>query len=179
MTEPTPSPEQIPCAAPRPLWRAMRAFICLLFDLFGDPGALAARGLIGLRDRALMLPWLRAGEAFLRRLVFIEALALPAPRVKGAAKRAPRERKRRLVHLYPDKPEDWPVSFRLFPPRRRRIPHASRASRVRGRPLDLPNFLRPAPNTESEFAHARAMALRLQHAQARRAKTVNTRAFGA
>ena len=50
MTEPSPT-AQATHAAPKPLWRAMRAFLCLLFDLFGEPGDIAARGWLGRKER--------------------------------------------------------------------------------------------------------------------------------
>ena len=142
-------------AAPRPLWRAMRAFLCLLFDLFGEPSHIAARGALGRRDRALMMPWLRSGEAFLRRLLFIEALALaPDLGQPKARERAPR--KRRLMHFYPDKPDDWRVSFRVIPPARR-ISRAGRGKRERAPALDLPAMLCAPKPQQSEFQHARAI----------------------
>jgi hypothetical protein len=97
----------------------MRAFLCLLFDLFGEPGDIAARGLLSRKNRALMLPWLHAGEAFLRRLLFIEALALSVETRAPARKRAARPRVRRLHHFCADKPDDWRVTFRLAPSARR------------------------------------------------------------
>lgn len=120
----------------------MRAFLCLLFDLFGEPGAVAAQGSLGRRNRALMLPWLRAGEAFLRRLLFIEALALvKAPSRRACPpKRAARSRIRRLFHFHPDKPEDWRVSFRMFS-RKRSLRRSGRAHRACFKATPLPAFL--------------------------------------
>ena len=154
MTEPTPNPPHH--AAPRPLWRAMRAFLCLLFDLFGEPGDIAARGVIGPRGRALMMPWLRAGEAFLRRLLFIEALALAPDLRAGPPKaRAHARRQRRLMHFFAEKPEDWRVSFRVVPPARR----GSRGGRNRRKTpaLDLPPALCAPKPQQSEFWRARVV----------------------
>ncbi len=135
-------------AAPAPLWRAMRAFLCLVFDLFGEPSDIAASGMLSRKTRALIAPWLRAGEAFLRRLLFIEALALADDvRVRPPTKRAPRIRVRKLYEFFPDKPEDWRVSFRLLPPARvMRRRSGSARRRVRLPPLKLaPQLVLPRP----------------------------------
>jgi hypothetical protein len=148
MTEPNAPLSNAPSqhAAPPPLWRAMRAFLRLLLDLFGEPGAIAADGVLSRRGRALMLPWLRAGEAFLRRLLFIEALAL-APAISPSAsapKRAARARMRKLYYFYADKPEEWRVSFRLL--QRHRRGRGGRGRRRSGAAaLALPLFLVGAP----------------------------------
>lgn len=55
-----------------------------------------------------------AGEAFLRRLLFIEALALNVD-AKLVTPRPRTPRQRRPFYFYPDKPDDWRVSFRLLP----------------------------------------------------------------
>ncbi|HET9229730.1 MAG TPA: hypothetical protein VFO00_00470 [Vitreimonas sp.] len=135
----------------------MRAFLGLLFDLFGEPGAIAARGALDRRGRALLMPWLRAGEAFLRRLLFIEALALVRDFSAGPSKartRAPRQR--RLMHFYPDKPEDWRVSFRVVPPARRRS-RGGRSRRIMAS-LDLPPALCAPKPQQPDFQRARALA---------------------
>ena len=170
MTSPS---SNIPHAAPRPLWRAMRAFLCLLFDLFGESGDIAAKGVLDRRGRALITPWLVAGEAFLRRLLFIEALAL-APDLR-AAQAKPRERaprKRRLMHFYPDKPEEWRVSFRLAPARRvQRTTSASGGKRAKAPPLALPAML-CVPKPRSPPFAARAPQ-RLER-RARNARAIRT-----
>jgi len=165
MTEHDPPTPALQRAAPAPLWRAMQAFLELLFSLFGDPSWIAARGVMGRRDKALMRPWLRAGEAFLRRLLLIEAFAL-APDMKIAApkRRAHKSRLRRPITFYPDKPEDWRVSFRLFPTARRRSRAKRRMQRVRRPRIDLPNFLLPPKRAASEFAHLQAPLHRLPRA---------------
>ena len=124
----------------------MRAFLCLLFDLFGEPGAIAARSVFGRRGRALLMPWLRAGEAFLRRLLFIEALALAPDLRAGPSKpRARAPRQRRLVHFFPDKPGDWRVSFRLVPHRGVFSPGRRGVRRANAASLALPPALCAAP----------------------------------
>lgn len=145
-------------AAPASLWRAMRAFLCLLFDMFGEPSDIAATGLFGRRSRALLMPWLRAGEAFLRRLLFIEALALredarvlSAPNVKRAA----RKRVRKLQEFFPDKPQDWRVSFRLLPSARTARRSGGRC-RMRRPALALPSALIAPRFQRTHFTHAPA-----------------------
>jgi hypothetical protein len=138
----------------------MRAFLCLLFDLFGDPGSIAARGVLGRRDRALFKPWLRAGEAFLRRLLFIEALALPSQTPLARKTRLKRLRVRKLCHFTPDKPEEWRVSFRLLLSASR-LQRGRRGWRRRMKTLALPRVFKSAQQPQpSEFSHARALVLR-------------------
>ncbi len=148
-------------AASAPLWRAMRAFLCLVFDLFGEPSDIAAAGALSRKTRALIAPWLRAGEAFLRRLLFIEALALADDvRVQPPTKRAPRPRLRKLYEFYADKPEDWRVSFRLLPPGRA-MQRRSRSARRRVRlpPLKLvPQLVLPRPQPAMRVNTLRAVA---------------------
>ena len=55
--------------APLALWRIAQAFINTLYNLFGAPEDLAARHTLMKKERDLVLDWLRAGEALMRRLV--------------------------------------------------------------------------------------------------------------
>ncbi len=155
-SEQTTQPKRV---APAQLWRAMRAFLCLLFDLFGEPSDIAASGALSRKTRALIAPWLRAGEAFMRRLLFIEALALNVDTPRAApAKRQPHTRK--LCYFYPDKPEEWRVSFRVLAGARR-LHSAGGRHRERCKPLALPPGLVLAARPQScEFAHARQLARR-------------------
>ncbi len=139
----------------------MRAFLCLVFDLFGEPSDIAASGALSRKTRALIAPWLRAGEAFLRRLLFIEALALADDvRVRPPVKRAPRPRRRKLYEFYADKPDDWRVSFRLVPDvRRMRRRTRNLRQRVRLPPLKLaPQLVLPRPQPGLRIATLRASA---------------------
>lgn len=100
--------------APPILWAAARALITTIFALFGDPGAIAAQQTHRQSERALILKWLRAGEALMRHLLLIEAAQLaPGPGARPP-RRAPRQRVRRLMTFTADKPEAWRVSFRCF-----------------------------------------------------------------
>lgn len=103
-------------SAPLALWRVAVAFLRTLHMLFGPPEAVASQGLIGISAHNMLSAWLRCAEAMLRRLVLIEAAALPAP--APAKQRPPRQRARRLMRFHPDQPEAWRVSFRVFAPAR-------------------------------------------------------------
>ena len=92
----------------------------ILHALFGNPEDLARRETLTRAAFALTASWLRCGEAMLRRLLVIEAAALPAPHLPERIFRhrsERRERARRARLFSPDAPQDWRVSFRCFPVR--------------------------------------------------------------
>jgi hypothetical protein len=121
------SPRQAPLA----LWRIAQVFLAALHHLFGAPEDVAREGYLPRARRQQLAGWLRSGEAMLRRLLLIEAAALePAP---PAAWRLRAPRTRRLVEHKPDAPENWRVSFRCFPPARRRAGKPRRATPARRR----------------------------------------------
>ncbi len=105
-----------PRAAPLALWRVAEAFLRVLLNLFGEPKDIAFQHTHTTRQRDLMLPWLRAGEALLRRLLLIEAAGLPKANTPPPRPKRVRVRTRRLLTFTPDKPEDWRVSFRALAP---------------------------------------------------------------
>jgi hypothetical protein len=109
-----------PRAAPLVLWRAAGAFLTLLYNLFGAPEDVAAQHTLTGQAHAQLAAWLRCAEAMLRRLLLIEAAAYAKPNTRPLL-RAQRQRVRRAVAVFADKPENWRVSFRVFasPPRRR------------------------------------------------------------
>jgi len=121
----TPPPDQSPDhRAPLILWRAAQAFLAIVFDLFGAPEQLAARHTLTLKDHQLCAQWLRAAEALMRRMLFIEAalveLGPPASsRQNDSAGKMPAPRPRQLIGFDADHPEAWRVSFRCFNPDRR------------------------------------------------------------
>lgn len=125
-------------AAPLVLWRALRVFLATMFSLFGAPEAIAAHGVMSRKGHVLILSWLRAGEAFLRRLLFIEALAhVDNARVSArAVSKRGKPHVRQPVYFQPDKPDDWRVSFRVFEPERVRSARA-RNHRVRRDPISI------------------------------------------
>ena len=105
--------------APLALWRIAESFLHFLYNLFGAPETVAARQMLERGAHKLMASWLRAGEALMRRLLVIEAGAYPKPNTR-ALLWPKRKRARREVAFWPDKPEEWRVSFRSFNMDRRR-----------------------------------------------------------
>jgi hypothetical protein len=99
--------------APPQLWAAARALIVTIFNLFGAPEKIAAQHTHSLRERSLILTWLRAGEAMIRHLLLIEAAACAKPAL-AARKRVARVRERKQMEFAADAPETWRVSFRCF-----------------------------------------------------------------
>ena len=122
-------------------WRAAEALLRTLHMLFGAPGDVAARHMLASKQHTLMARWLRAAEALMRRLLLIEAAALPKPNMPfGAATRCEgkRQRKRKTMAFYAHEPEKWRVSFRCFtadcrlPAGRWSLPFKTRLVRVAG-----------------------------------------------
>jgi hypothetical protein len=121
------APETAPRQAPLALWRVAQAFIETLHVIFGAPEAIAAKHTLARAFYERLASWLRCGEAFVRRLIAIEAAAYvvaaadeePTPRRKAAL------RQRKLVGFDADQPAQWRVSFRclLSPGSPRIIPH--------------------------------------------------------
>lgn len=99
-------------SAPLALWRVAEAFLRTLHVLFGPPEAVARQGLIGISAHKMLAAWLRCAVAMMRRLVLIEAAALPAP--APAKQRPARPRTPRIMAFYADQPEAWRVSFRVL-----------------------------------------------------------------
>jgi hypothetical protein len=99
--------------APRRLWLAAQHFLHELFNLIGAPEDIASQHTLTREPYKLLRDWIRAGEAFMRRLLFIEAAAYPAPNTRPLL-HPRRARKRRLIGFDHDKPEAWRVSFRCL-----------------------------------------------------------------
>jgi hypothetical protein len=108
-----------PRTAPLALWRAARWFLVWLHALFGAPSDIAFQHTYRRADHTRLSQWLRSAEAMLRRLLLIEAGAYEKPNTRPLLA-ASRQRVRRRVYFYPDKPEDWRVSFRVLEGARRR-----------------------------------------------------------
>lgn len=100
--------------APIALWRAAELFLHALHNLFGAPEDVAFRHTLTRAPYLLLLSWIRVGEALLRRLLLIEAAALPKPNTRPILWPARKKRARRMMEFFDDKPEDWRVSFRCF-----------------------------------------------------------------
>ncbi len=112
------APETHPRAASLDLWRHFRAFLCSVLSIFGEPEHLAARHTLTRKEWLHTNTWISAAEALLRRLLLIEAAAIPVKPARSASRRkSPRVRK--LVTFYPDKPEEWRVHFHCLLDRRR------------------------------------------------------------
>lgn len=94
--------------------------------LFGEPKDVARDSVVSALAYKQLASWLRCAEAMLRRLLLIEAAALAKPNTRQRAHKK-RQRVRRRVEFWPDKPEDWRVSFRCFlgPPAPRRRARAT------------------------------------------------------
>jgi hypothetical protein len=105
--------------APLSLWRVAGALLTTLHHLFGDASDIAALHTVTARTRALMLPWLRAAEALLRRLLLVEASHYAREELAPARPRARLARTRRVVAFDPAKPDEWRVTFRCVLDRRR------------------------------------------------------------
>jgi hypothetical protein len=110
-----------PRAAPVALWRVARWFVEVLHNLFGGPAYIAWMHTLRADEHKRIAEWLACAEAMLRRLLLIEAAAMPKPNTRPLL-RTPRQRVRRLVYFEEDKPENWAVRFRvLAAPRRPRV----------------------------------------------------------
>lgn len=113
--------------APRDLWAFARTLICDIWNLFGAPQEIARMLGFTSKERAHMLTWLRAGEAVLRHLLLIEAVALMANLPPPATARASSSaRARRIVVHDPENPDGWRLSFRAIPRSLRPTAHAGR-----------------------------------------------------
>jgi hypothetical protein len=115
-------------AAPLDLWRAAAAFLHMLQALFGDPRAVAARNTLTIGTYKMIAAWLRAGEAMMRRLLLIEAAALPKPEPR-LQRPGSRQRVRKLMRFEAEHPELWRVSFRCFADAPRRAAPTARRAR--------------------------------------------------
>lgn len=122
--------------APITLWAVMQAFLNTLYMLFGPPEHVAEQHTLTTKPYRLLLSWVRAGEALMRRLLLIEAASYAKPNTRPLL-RAQRKRTRKLMGFDADKPELWRVSFRCLierrRPRRRTIgPDVNKPARRRG-----------------------------------------------
>jgi hypothetical protein len=115
--------ETPPRHAPIALWQAAHAIIIALFNLFGAPEDIGAQSTLTKHARNLLLLWLRAAEAVVRRLIFIEASKLSAdgpPPSKRLAGKTPAAQKSDSPPFFTNDPDSWRVSFRCSVPDRRR-----------------------------------------------------------
>ncbi|MES1159105.1 MAG: hypothetical protein ABUL42_04340 [Terricaulis silvestris] len=78
--------------APIALWRIAERFLGLIAELCGAPEELAAALMMKRREHKILCAWLRTAENMLRRLIFIEAQAIPKPNTPPPAPRPPAPR---------------------------------------------------------------------------------------
>ena len=108
-----------------PLWQTLRDFIAQAFSLFGAPHEIAQQSVRLREEHSLFLRYLRQCETLLRKLLFIDALALSggdthAHAGTGKAEQSPGHacvsppRTRRFHEQDPDNSEQWRVTFRLI-----------------------------------------------------------------
>lgn len=168
--------------APRALWLIAQAFMQALFALFGNPEDIARAPYRQAKAYKQLALWIAGGEALLRRLLMIEAEALPdAPTQKPRTTRRPHTRAK--IACMPEHPQAWPISFRAVPARRRTRTRGARAPRraftrhiIDSWPLALRYeallraYNNPAPYAARLARHLRAEPRRvhsiLRHAQA-------------
>ncbi|MEZ6022576.1 MAG: hypothetical protein R3C16_03985 [Hyphomonadaceae bacterium] len=121
--------EPAPRTAPRQLWLIAQTFLGVLHMLFGAPEDVAARHTLTRAAHTLMASWLRVGEALMRRLLLIEAAALPPSAPRTPRTRA-HTRTRQAMSFAADAPETWRACFACMD---RRRPAGMRRSRLAGR----------------------------------------------
>jgi hypothetical protein len=104
-------------APPNPhaeLWDHVKYLVQWFGALFGDPIQLAQTILLTRNERDAMAQWLRMIETLLRRVLLIEAAALPKPAFQARAPHPRRQRRRRMIEHDAETPEAWRVSFHLI-----------------------------------------------------------------
>ena len=118
------------------LWNVLRHYIEQTCIAFGLPASIARRIWLTRTHNQHLLDWLRPLEALLRRLIFLDAIALtpeppPAPEHKTRAKRV-------MPAAFgaafdPDNSETWRVNFNLGATADRRPPagHAAKHTKPR------------------------------------------------
>lgn len=163
-------------------WHWARVTFDALFNFCPDPAELARQRVLTRRVWRAIATWLAPLEAFVRRLLLLEALALPIPNVAapGAGARANVRASPGRGGFASDQSSDWQVSFQVVAPLRR-----TRTNTVRGRinPLSKisPKFMSCFKLAERIEALGRvlerkgAYALRLARRLARRTRTLSGR----
>jgi hypothetical protein len=145
-------------------WDYLRVFLEDFATLFGKPATLARREDFAEREHKVCTAWLRALEAWLRRLLLIAAARITLATRPEAKKRPPRKAITAGASFASEDSADWRVSFQLHAPKRTR-----RAKRRRSLPRRVWNptplalrfeaLLRAAQNPERHVQRmARALA---------------------
>lgn len=130
-------------------WEQVKVLLGFMAALFGAPGAIAARLYLRAARRLEILQWLAPLEAVARRLLAIEALALPPPNMPALRTRlrdapvAGALEEASSPALAADDPETWRVVFNLWPGSRTGTRKLAGA-RISGDPQGEPPLLRNA-----------------------------------
>lgn len=135
MAPPSPSDQRAQILADG--WGIARLIVAWLLALTPSPAALAAQPILLKAVRGAILAWLAPGEALVRRLLLVEAVARAA-----LLKRAPARLPRAIARLArrprlspPDESARWVVALRWPAGKPRAL---SARQRRRARPRDLP-----------------------------------------
>ncbi|MGE3303296.1 MAG: hypothetical protein AB7M12_09305 [Hyphomonadaceae bacterium] len=149
-------------------WAQVAELLGWIAALFGAPGEIAARGGLVRRSRFDILAWLAPLEAAARRLLLIEAAALPP--ANNAPPLVARGRLRSALTDAPPPVLDadsarWRVRFRLGFPRARA---SSRLSPATGPNPALPNNAAPLARRLEALRRVAANRARVVHLLARR-----------
>ena len=143
-------------AAPLDLWREAETLLHQLFTLFGPPEQIAFQHTLTAKAYKLLSKWLRGAEALLRQLLLIEAAALTPGDTHASPVVAPISpaglgacvSPETLREFWPDKPEDWRVSFSVLMDRRRPAGQHSASRRGRRRSMEAKRFFSAWPLAE-------------------------------
>lgn len=104
--------------APIEHWRIAQWLLNVIYNLFGEPKAIAAQHTLTAKAHKLMASWLRTAEALMRRLLLMEAAALKLTYASCPTKTRARARSAK-PEFDPENPDSWRVSLRCFLDRRR------------------------------------------------------------
>ncbi|HYD73783.1 MAG TPA: hypothetical protein VEF55_11645, partial [Candidatus Binatia bacterium] len=135
------------------LWSAAKAMFERMRAAIGDAAALARRDWIGPKEQREIRAWLGPIIAMARKIVFIEAAALPRcappPAAKRAATRAKSPRPRTIsIRLWPQQKRIGPRARQLGPPVLVRDIWRDRAREAAARHLAMVRFMRPTPHLQ-------------------------------
>jgi hypothetical protein len=160
-------------------WEQVKVLLGFITALFGAPGALAAQLYLRAATRLEILQWLAPLEALARRLLAIEALALPPPNMPPPRTRlrdAPVDgalREPALPAAAAADPETWRVVFNLWPGARAGAHTPARAHTAA--PEGDPPLLRNALSLARRIEALRRLAEAPEHALRRMAALLAAR----
>lgn len=117
-----------PPSAEQTSWDQLRVFLGDFAGLFGKPNALARALDFSKRHYDVAAAWLRAMEAWLRRLLLIAAARAAPPVAHEQKKRPPHKSSAAGASFASDDSAEWRVSFHLTAGKRARISERRRKS---------------------------------------------------